>query len=64
MWIILAWQNVTPEVTVMGFKKCCTSKAVDATSNDVLWNYSEEDKDVRNECEQDEGTDCEDGDRI
>jgi hypothetical protein len=34
---------------------------VDGT-NDMLWNDSEEDGDVRSECEEDEGTDCEDGD--
>ena len=27
-----------------------------------MWNDSEEDGDVRCECEADEGTDCEDGD--
>jgi len=27
-----------------------------------VWNDSEEDGDVRCECEADEGTDCEDGD--
>jgi hypothetical protein len=25
MWIITAWQCISPEVTVKGFKKCCTS---------------------------------------
>ena len=29
---------------------------------DVLWNGFEEDGDVRSECEEDEGTDCEDRD--
>ena len=28
----------------------------------TLWNGSEEDGDVRSECEEDDGTDCEDGD--
>jgi hypothetical protein len=28
----------------------------------VQWNESEEDGDVRGECEEDDGTDCEDGD--
>jgi hypothetical protein len=28
----------------------------------MLWNGSEDDENVRTECEQDEGTDCEDGD--
>jgi hypothetical protein len=48
-------------VTVKGFKKCCISNAVDGT-DDMFWNGSEEDGDVRSECEEDEGTDCEDGD--
>ena len=45
-----------------GFKKCCISNAVDQTDDDMLWNGSEEDGDGSSECEQDEGTDCEDGD--
>ena len=43
-----------------GFKKCCISTAVDVTDK-MLWNGSEEDWDVMNECEEDESTDCEDG---
>jgi hypothetical protein len=50
-------------VTVKGFKKCCISNAVDETDVDMLWNGSEEDGDVSSEVEQDEGNDCEDGDR-
>jgi len=46
-----------------GFKKCCVSSALVETDDDMLWNGSEEDGDVRSECEEDEGTDCEDGDR-
>jgi hypothetical protein len=45
-----------------GFKKCCISNAVDETYEDVLWDGSEEDWHVRSECEEDEGTNCEDGD--
>jgi len=33
------------------------------TDGDMLRNGSEEDGRVRVECEEDEGTDCEDGDR-
>ena len=44
-----------------GFKKCCISSAMDET-DDMLWNGSEEDGDVRGECGEDEGTDCEGGD--
>ena len=34
------------------------SNTVDET-DDMLWNGSEEDGNVRSECEVDEGTDCE-----
>jgi hypothetical protein len=47
---------------VKGLKKCCISHAVDGTDDDMLWNGSEEDVNVRSECEEDEGTDFEDGD--
>jgi hypothetical protein len=60
MWIT-SWQHISPEVNVKGVKKCCMSNAVDGTYGDMLWDGSEEDGDVRNECEEDEGTDCEDG---
>ena len=40
---------------VKGVKSCCMSSAVDGTDGDMLW-------DVRSECVEDEGTDCEDGD--
>jgi hypothetical protein len=36
-------------------KKCCISSVVDVTDGVMLW-------DVSSECEEDEGTDCEDGD--
>jgi len=60
MWIIMAWQYISPEVNVKGFK-CCISNAVDET-NDVFWNDSEVNGNVRSECAEDEDTDCEDGD--
>jgi hypothetical protein len=62
MWIISKWQSITPAVIVKGFKKCCISKAVDGTDDNMFWNDSEEDGNVRSECDEDEGTDCEDGD--
>jgi hypothetical protein len=34
---------------------------MDGTDDDMLWNGSEEDGHVNSECEEDEGTDCEDG---
>ena len=46
-----------------GFKKCCIYNAVDETDDNMLWNGSEEEyRNVRSECEGDEGTDCEGGD--
>jgi len=39
----MAWQYISPEVTVKSFKKCCISSAVDETDNGMLWNGSEED---------------------
>ena len=32
------------------------------TDDDMLWDGGEEDKNIRGECEEDEGTDCEDED--
>jgi hypothetical protein len=43
---------------VKGFKKHCISNVVDATNDNELWKFSEEDGNVRSECEEDEGTDC------
>ena len=34
---------------------------MDGTNDDMLWNDSEADGNVRSECKEDEGTDCEDG---
>ena len=39
----------------MFFTSAVISNTVDGTDEDVQWN-------VRSECEEDEGTDCEDGD--
>jgi hypothetical protein len=58
MWIIVAWQCISPKVMVKGFKKCCVSSAVDEIDDDMLWNGNEEDGNVRGECEEDEGTYC------
>jgi hypothetical protein len=57
VWIITAWQHISPEVIVKGLK-CCISNAVD--ENDVLWNGSEENGNIRGGCAEDEGTDCKD----
>ena len=58
----MAWQRISPEVTMQGFKKCCISTAMNETDDNTLWNGSDEDGYVRSECEEDEGTDCEDRD--
>jgi hypothetical protein len=47
MWIIMAWQHISPKVTVKGFKKCCTSFAVDGTNDPMLQNDSEKGEDVK-----------------
>jgi hypothetical protein len=44
------------------FKKSCISSAVVETDDGMLWNGSEEGGNVRSECEEDEGTACEDED--
>jgi len=41
---------------------CCISSGMDGTYDDVLWNEFEEDGIVRSESEENEATDCEDGD--
>jgi hypothetical protein len=46
----------------VGIKKCCISTAINETDDDILWKGSEEDGDIRSECEEDEGTEYEDGD--
>jgi len=62
MWMNMACQRISPEVTVKGFKKSCISSAVVGTDDDLLWNGTEEDGRVRSDYEEDDGTDCEDGD--
>ena len=57
----MAWHHISPELTMKGFRKCCISNAVDGT-DDMVWNGSEEDGNVRSECEEDKGTECEDVD--
>jgi hypothetical protein len=62
VWIITTWWCISPEVNVKGGKKCPISNAVNETDDDMLWNGNEEDGNVKIECEEDEGNDCEDGD--
>jgi hypothetical protein len=53
----MAWQHISPDVTVKGFKKRCISRTVDGSDDDMLWIGSEENGNVRSECEEDDGTD-------
>ena len=41
-------------MTVKGFKKCRIVNVMDETDDNMLWNGSEEDGNVRSECEKDE----------
>ena len=34
MWVITAWQHISPEVIVKGVKVCCMSSAVFGTNDD------------------------------
>ena len=61
MWIVTAWQCISLEVTVKGFKKCCVSTAMDETDDYMLRNGCEVVGNISSECEKDEGADCEDG---
>jgi hypothetical protein len=62
MWRMkMAWQCISPDVTVKGFRKCCISNTMYETDDDMLLNGSKEDGNVRRQCEEAEGTDCEDG---
>jgi hypothetical protein len=58
----MAWQHISSAVILKGFKKCFVSNAVGGTEDHMLWNETEEDGNLRSECEEDEGTDFEDGD--
>jgi len=57
----MALQCISPEVTVKSSMKCCISNAVDGTNEDILCNDREADGKVTSECEEGDGTDCEDG---
>ena len=56
MWIVTAWQHISPQVTVKGVTKCSICNAMDGTG--MLWNGTAENRNGRSECEEDEGTDC------
>jgi hypothetical protein len=62
MWIITACQHISPDTTIKGLKTGCISNAMDGTNGVMLCNDSEENGNVRSACQEEEGTDCEDGD--
>ena len=62
MWIITALEGILQEVCGKGLGRCCMYSVIGVTG-DMLKNGSDEDGRVRGECEEEEGTDCEDGDR-
>jgi hypothetical protein len=57
-----AWQHISPAVDVKGLKNCCISRAAVGTDVDMLWNGIKGNENIRSECEEDVGTDCEDTD--
>ena len=42
LWVILAWERISPVVIVKGFKMCCISNAVDGTDDGLLWKDRED----------------------
>jgi hypothetical protein len=53
--------SMAAHLSVKWLRRVVTS-AVHETDNDILWNGSAEDGNVRSECQEDEGTECDDGD--
>jgi hypothetical protein len=41
-WIKTAWDDISPESIVMGFKTCCVSNDINGTEDDVLWEEDHE----------------------
>ena len=58
MWFITAWQRISAQLILEGFKKRCICIVVDRNDDAIPWNGSEEELKFRSECEVDEGTDC------
>jgi len=59
----MAWQYISSEMSVKGFKMCCMSNVADEIDDDMFWNG----KWSHSQClflTEDEGTDCEDGDSV
>jgi hypothetical protein len=50
--IIASWQYISPEVLMKGRKMCCVFNSLGGTDDNMLWSFSEEDGNVRSECEK------------
>jgi hypothetical protein len=48
----MAWQCTSLEQSVKGFKRCCMCNVIGGTDDSMLWKGSEEEGNVRNECEE------------
>lgn len=43
-WILQAWEQISPQSIVAGFKKCCISNALDGSEDDLLWEIEVENR--------------------
>jgi len=59
---IVQHKEHSPEVLSIPPGTPCIYYAVDGTDYNMLWNGSDKDQIAQSECEEDEGTDCEDAD--
>jgi hypothetical protein len=62
MWLVTAWQRISPKIIVKVFRKCCIFNVLDTTDNDMLWDGFKEDGNVQIMCQEDGGTECKNGD--
>ena len=44
-WVSAAWKAIPDSIIVRSFKKCCISKALDGSEDDIIWEDDGEDKD-------------------
>ena len=43
--MLAAWKAIPVSISGRSFKKCCISKALDGSEDEILWEDSDEDKD-------------------
>jgi hypothetical protein len=43
-WAVIktAWDDISPDSIIKGFKKCCVSNSMNGTEDDVLWEEDHE----------------------